>query len=120
MRCVGALQDPRTLFVERLRAREVHRRRGHEADTGMPVLVVVPSKERPQERAGVLEAIEALGELGPVFERLELRFGERIVRRTRAAPSPTRLLGWSDAGGLKFQSVAKAAGRERNPLAIEL
>ena len=40
---------------------------------------VVPGEEGPAERAGVLERAEAVGELGPVLEGLELGLGEGVV-----------------------------------------
>jgi hypothetical protein len=38
------------------------------------VLVVVVVEEGPAVRAGVLDRVEPGGELGPVLQRLELRF----------------------------------------------
>ena len=43
------------------------------------MLEVVPGKKRAAESAGVLDAAEAVGEVRPVLERLELRFRERVV-----------------------------------------
>ena len=47
--------------------------------TRMVVDVVVLVEEIPAERLGVLERTETFREVGPVFERLELRFRERVV-----------------------------------------
>ena len=48
------------------------RRRG-EPDAAVPVVVVVPGKERPQEAQAVLARAEAIGKGGPRLERVELR-----------------------------------------------
>ena len=45
----------------------------------MVVFVVVPAEEVPAESRGVLDAAEALREVGPVLEGLEARLGERVV-----------------------------------------
>ena len=78
---VGRLQDGSALLPKRGSGAEVHRRRGHEADAGVAMLVVVPGEELARMRSGVLEAPEACGELGPVLEGFELRLRERIVVR---------------------------------------
>ena len=81
---------------------EVHRRRSHEADSAVTVLLVVPDEEPAKVRAGMLEALEAFGEFGPVLQRLELHLREGIVvgdPRTREARCHTQvdeeLLRWS-------------------------
>lgn len=45
----------------------------------MTVLGVVVVEELATEGSGVLDATEALGKLRAVLQRLELRFGVRIV-----------------------------------------
>src|SRR5713101_5891059 len=70
MREVGRLQDGSALLPKRGRGAEVHRRRGHEADAGVVVLVVVPGEELARMRSGVIEALEARGKLGPVLQGL--------------------------------------------------
>lgn len=52
---------------------------GVEAYAGVPVLLVVPGEEQLAELAGILLATELGGEVRPVLERLELRFGIRVV-----------------------------------------
>ncbi len=47
--------------------------RGQHRQSAVPVLGVVPAEEVHAEAAGVLEAAEAIRELGPVLQRLELR-----------------------------------------------
>jgi hypothetical protein len=49
------------------------------ADPAVVVLVVVPGEQPLAERSGVGEAAEAVGEVGPVLQRLELGFGVRVV-----------------------------------------
>ena len=53
--------------------------RGHQAEAGMMVVLVVPSEEVTAEVLGVLDAAEALGELGLVFQGLEVGLRERVV-----------------------------------------
>jgi hypothetical protein len=53
---VGGLQDGGALLVQGLSATEVHRVRGHEANAGVAMLIVVPSEELTQVGAGVLDA----------------------------------------------------------------
>ena len=55
--------------------------RGQEADAAVSMLAVVPVEKGAAMGSTVLRGAEALGEVGPVFERLELRLGERIVVR---------------------------------------
>ena len=43
------------------------------------MLVVVPAEEVAGERSGVLDRVEPGGEPGSVFQRLEVRFGIRVV-----------------------------------------
>jgi len=52
---------------------------GHQPDPGVAVLVVVPVKEHAAVPAGVLDIVEALGELGPVLQRLEVRLAVGVV-----------------------------------------
>ena len=54
---------------------------GVHPDAAVAVGVVVPGEEGDEERAGVLDAGEAVGEVGPVFQRLELRLGVGVVIR---------------------------------------
>jgi DNA adenine methylase len=55
--------------------------RGQKADAAVTVLVVVPVEEGAAVSAAVLCGSEALGKVGPVLERLALRFGEWVVVR---------------------------------------
>jgi hypothetical protein len=52
---------------------------GHQADTQMMVVLVVPVEEGSAEGLGVLDGAEPLGELGLVFQGLEAAFGEGVV-----------------------------------------
>ena len=52
---------------------------GVHADPGVAVGVVVPGEEPDQERAGVFEAAEPVGELGSVLQGLEMGFGVGVV-----------------------------------------
>ena len=70
---VGGVEHMGAGGVELLRLSVVDGGRCHQADPGVPVLVVVPVEERPAVSAGVVDVVEPLGELGPVLERLEVR-----------------------------------------------
>jgi hypothetical protein len=53
--------------------------RGHEADPGMVMVLVVPVEELPAETSGVLDAAEAPWEARLIFQGFEMAFGERVV-----------------------------------------
>ena len=53
--------------------------RGHEADPGMVMVLVVPVEEFPAEASGILNAAEAFGKARLIFQRFEVAFGKRIV-----------------------------------------
>jgi hypothetical protein len=55
---------------------------GQQADAGVPVLGVVPAEEVPAEGPGLLDRGEAVREVGPVLEGLELGLGERLSFET--------------------------------------
>jgi hypothetical protein len=61
-------------------------RREH-GDAAVAVLAVVPVEEGTAVRAGVLQGPKAIGEDGPVLQRLELRLGERDCCWRRSAAS---------------------------------
>jgi hypothetical protein len=61
-----------------LRAAVVAIRRPLEADAAVVVLVVVPGEEVDAVRAGILDAAEALGNIGAVLEGLESGPRERL------------------------------------------
>jgi hypothetical protein len=55
----------------------------HQSDSRVPMLGVVPARPKGYpvlaEHAGLLDAAETLGKAGAILERLELRFGKRVV-----------------------------------------
>ena len=53
--------------------------RRHQPDPEVMMFFVVPGEEALQESPGILKASERLREGRMVFERLELRFGVRVV-----------------------------------------
>ena len=53
--------------------------RGHVADAGVLVLVVVPAEELLTESACIGQATEACGEVGAVLQGLELGLAKRVV-----------------------------------------
>jgi len=66
MRQVGGGEELGAPRLQRASAPEVHRRSRHGADRGVAILVVVPGKGRPQERAGARKALEAARALAAV------------------------------------------------------
>ena len=50
------------------------------------MLGVVPGEERSAEGDGGGDVVEAAREVGMVLQGLELRLGERVVKRTSAPP----------------------------------
>ena len=63
-----------TLFPDERGQAVVHHGRGHHADSGMAMVLVVPRKERVAESAAVLDRAEAIWELGAIFHGAELAF----------------------------------------------
>ena len=55
--------------------------RRHQADAAVAVFVVVPAEELLAVSASIFDRAEAIGEVGPVLQGLELRLGVRIVVR---------------------------------------
>ena len=80
----------------------------HETDPSMVVVLIVPGEEAAAEVLGVLNAAEALGEFGLVFEGLEVGFGERVV--VGGVWPAMRLgdaeIGQHQGGGLGFHGAA--------------
>ena len=58
-----------------------------QAEPGMAVFVVVPAEEDLAVAAGGLDRVEPVWEVGPVLQRLELCFAERVVVAPRGAGS---------------------------------
>ena len=57
----------------------MHLVRGHQADTDVMVILVVPGEEAAAEGPGILDTAETSGELRLVFQSLELRLREGVV-----------------------------------------
>ena len=51
----------------------------HQADPGVMVIVVVPSKEASAKRSGFVDGIEPFRELRLIFQRLEVGFLEGVI-----------------------------------------
>jgi hypothetical protein len=94
----------------------MHHGRGHHADSGMTMLVVVPNKERVAESAGVLKGAETIRKLGAVFHGAELAFGIRIVV---GSVGPAVGLGDAEIGqhGIIVLPSPCGCGSRRNPAA---
>ena len=53
--------------------------RSKKVDAGMPMLVVVPTKEALAKSSCIFNTTKTLRKIRPVFKGLELRFGKRII-----------------------------------------
>ena len=78
-RCVGRVERGLALGQDLRRLTEVHAGRSEQLEPAVEMLVVVPREELPAEVAGVVVGVEAVGEVGMVFEGFELAFRERVV-----------------------------------------
>jgi hypothetical protein len=61
----------------------VHQIRGHQADPGMGMVLIVPDEKCATETFCVLDAAEAFGKARLILQGLEVAFGERVVPRFR-------------------------------------
>ena len=77
---VSDVQDDGALLAHGVGASMVDVGGGVQAQTAVTVLVVVPGEEALAMGSGGLDRVEAAGEVGPVFQGLELRLGERGSR----------------------------------------
>jgi hypothetical protein len=76
---VGGLEHAGAGGLELLGVAVVDGGGGHQRDSGVAVGVVVPVHERAAVLARVLDRVKPGGKRGPVLERLEVRFGVRVV-----------------------------------------
>ena len=53
--------------------------RGHEADPGVVMVLIVPCEEVAAKRLGVFDTTEPLWKSGLVLQGLEVAFGKRVV-----------------------------------------
>ena len=68
--------------------------RSKKVDAGMPMLVVVPTKEALAKSSCIFNTTKTLRKIRPVFKGLELRFGIGIVvtdRGSRMAPGDAEI-----------------------------
>src|SRR4051812_1234843 len=85
----------------------------HQAETGMMVVLIVPGEEAATEVLGVLDAAEAPGELGLVFQGLEVSLRERVVVGgvgPAVRPGDAEV-GQHQGGGLGLHGAAGVEGR---------
>jgi hypothetical protein len=97
----GLIEHDLASGVDLLGAAFVNAGGRHHPDAAVPVLVVVPVKVATAEAARILDGPESLGKARAVFQRLELRFGVRVVvgnMRAAVALRELRLLEMDDAG----------------------
>ena len=59
----------------------VNRIRRHQSDTGVTVVIVIPTKELLAVCLGIFNAAETVWKVRAIFERLEMRVEERVVVR---------------------------------------
>lgn len=78
---VGLLQDLAALDLQGLGCAIVDGVRGHQADATVAMVVVVPVEEMLTMSPGILERSEALREVWPILQGLELRLRVRVVVR---------------------------------------
>src|ERR1035437_7253842 len=81
VRSVGGKEDFTTSGADLRCGAVVDRLRGHKAEARVAVLGVVVREEDAAETSRVLDGPEAVRKLRAVLERLEVRFGERVVVR---------------------------------------
>ena len=89
--CWRFIDEPLTIFSERavegllprgmhgVDLTIMHLIRGHQADPGVVMILIVPGKEFPAEAPGVLDTAEAFWEAWLVLQGFEVAFGERVV-----------------------------------------
>ena len=79
MRPVGGIEYQLTLLENLLGLAVMDHGRSKQADARVPMLIVVPREEKLRMEAAVLDATEAVWEIGPVFHSAELTFRIRVV-----------------------------------------
>ena len=75
----GRIEGDRALCGELGGTAVMNGLRRHQADAGVAMSRVVPGEERVTVSTRILDATEAIREVGAVFERFELRLGVRVV-----------------------------------------
>ncbi len=76
----GSIEHAGTGRMEPLGGTVVDGGRGHQPDSGVAVLVVVPADERSAVSADVLDRVKLGGELGPVVQGFEISTPSRGCR----------------------------------------
>ena len=79
MKLIGDIKHSLPLPHDAFCLAVVHHRRRKQAQAGVAMLLVVPTKKSLTKRAAVLDAPKAIRELRPILQSAELTFGERIV-----------------------------------------
>ena len=89
MQCVGLFEDHSSLIEDPSSSPGVDGGGREQPQVYVPVVVVVPIDEPAAAVEGVVEALEAIWEVGMVLERLELALGVGVVvaceRRLKSA-----------------------------------
>ena len=78
---IGPVEDELSFRDTLSKAARVDVEGSKQGDASMMMLLVVPVEEVLAERTGVLDTPKAAGEIGTVFERLEVRLTIRVVVR---------------------------------------
>jgi hypothetical protein len=76
---VGGVEDAGTFVRNGVSGAVVDACRGVQAQAGVAMLVVVSAEEALAVQPRGLGGAEAVGEVGPVLQRLELRLAGRVV-----------------------------------------
>jgi len=81
VRSIRHIENRLTLFEDACGLPVVNYGRGEQRQARVAMFLVVPAKESLTECTAVLNAPEAIWELGPIFQGAELTFRIRIVIR---------------------------------------
>ena len=79
MSCISRLQDLLSLHRELAIQPPMHRSWRHQTKTAMSMLIVIPVKEPRRPLVRLRQAVEAVGIIGPILQRLELRLRKGVV-----------------------------------------
>src|SRR6516225_7970405 len=81
MKLISNIEHRLPLPQDAFRFTVVHHRRREQAQTGMTMLLVVPTKKSLTESTAVLQTSETVRELRPILQRAELTLRVRVVVR---------------------------------------
>ena len=76
---VGCDHGERSLMQDGFRGPVMDACRREHCNPAVPMMMIIPVKERSTEIPGILNGAKTFGEVGTVFERLERCLGVRVV-----------------------------------------